>query len=177
MKSVSKPLSLLIALFSTVSVAQAWDPNNLVLPTENSPFHGNCSRTTGIVNITHFAHETDPLGSGSNKEKRRLATATFPDGEHLTLTIPARVGATFSGSPSLEAVIDGMNYQVQGSFNLTNWSETVTEITPAQSAGLPPLSDIDGDSNPDWEYRTFTLENDPLSGGFIRVGVEEAPVP
>ena len=131
----------------------------------------------GIPNIIHFATDTDPLGSGSNEGKRRLSTTTFPNGEHLTLTIPVRVGATFAGNPSPEATVDGITYQIQGTSDLVNWADSVIEITPAQSAGLPPLRDLDGDTFPDWEYRTFAIEIDGSSQRFFRIGFEESPAP
>ena len=153
-----------------------WADSHGLTPGSNDGFTHDANND-GVPNIVHFAFDTDPLGSGSSEGKRRLDTTSFPDGEHLTITIPVRVGASFTGSPSPEATIDGIMYQIQGSTNLNDWSASVTEVTPAQSAGLPALRDIDGDTNPDWEYRTFTLKNDSLSGGFIRVGVEEYAQP
>lgn len=91
---------------------------------------------------------------------------------HLTLTIAARSGAVFSGSPSpSSAPVDGVAYSVQGSTDLTSWSLPLVEATGAEiaalHASLPALPT-------GWTYRSFRPVS-PLSAApraFLRVQVQ-----
>jgi hypothetical protein len=84
----------------------------------------------------------------------------------------------FSGPGDLvSAAIDGVIYTIQGSDDLVDLTTmTVTEVTPALSAGLPALSVVPGDSG-SWEYRTFrtpdAITADPRD--FMRAMVEDGP--
>jgi hypothetical protein len=125
----------------------------------------------GVPNIQHFAFDTHPLTSaGSNEGKMRAAYIDIVGFGYtrFSITLPVRTGATFSGAPSLGATIDGITYTLQGSANLTSWDEPVYESPTAEADGLPPLRDIDGDGNPDWEYRNFHLKYDNFTEGFLR---------
>lgn len=42
----------------------------------------------------------------------------------------------------------------------------------ASRSGLPALRDIDGDGTPDWECRTFILDDPNLPSGFLRAVIE-----
>lgn len=114
----------------------------------------------GINNVLEFALDSDPSSSNSSgKVIQKIA-----DG-HLTLTLPVRIGATFTGSGPLSTAppVDMMVYQIEGSENLIDFTSGVTEVIPALSAGLPTL-------NTGWEYRSFRLTS-PISTsskGFLR---------
>jgi autotransporter-associated beta strand protein len=128
----------------------------------------------GKSNLLHFAFDTDPLGS--EPQPGRTAIATIPPvgtEDFLTLTIPVRGGAVFSGTP-LEASIDNIVYTALGSTNLQDpWDLQVVEVNPALDADLPALGDYDGTPGPDWEYRTFRLPTTVADEirGFLRMGV------
>ena len=136
----------------------------------------------GRLNIEEFAFDGNPLSTANDGKVVGKIGAVGGDNV-LTLTLPVRVGATFSGSPELTSGnIDGVSYTIQGTDDLIAWDVVVTEVAAgaerdAIQAGLPALSDIDGDTNPDWEYRTFrtpdTISADPVD--FIRAKVESAP--
>jgi len=101
--------------------------------------------------------------------------ATLTDASKvLTLTLPVRAGATFSGATEqVSNVVAGVVYTIQGSDTLAtaDWILAVTEITDptdkaAIQAGLPDLTDGN------WIYRTFrspgtTTDGDPRD--FLRV--------
>ncbi len=132
----------------------------------------------GLPNIGHFALDTDPLGNGIDEGKLRFELAT--DGgagdEYLTVTLPVRIGATFGGDP-ISATVDGIVYEISGDTDLQGADLTVVERTSVLDASLPPLSDLDGDGTPDWEYRSFRLSA-PVSAhirGFMWVNISPAP--
>ncbi|MEM7791492.1 MAG: DUF4457 domain-containing protein, partial [Verrucomicrobiota bacterium] len=125
----------------------------------------------GILNIDHFANDTNPLGSGVNEGKFRVGVDNIDSGEFLTVTRPVRLGTIFSGSPTLGSnTIDGVDYTVWGDDDLMlPFTLEVVEAGATLSSGLPTLRDINGDGNADWEYRTFRLSS-PISArsrGFI----------
>ena len=135
----------------------------------------------GRSNLEEFAFDGNPR-SGTNDGKVVSKVATLPsDGSKvLTLTVPVRRGASFSGATEqVSALIDGVIYTIQGSATLdaASWTLAITEITnsadvAAIQAGLPALSDINADSVADWIYRTFrtpgTLTDGSHPHDFIR---------
>jgi hypothetical protein len=132
----------------------------------------------GISNLAHFAFDTDPLGNGGNEGKQRLELATDGDSErYLTLTLPVRKNAVFSGSPP-QATIDGMIYRIPGDDDLAAPHTLGTvAVSPALDAGLPALGDYDGTAGADWEYQSFRL-SDPITvrpAGFILKEVSTTP--
>ncbi len=102
----------------------------------------------GMINLMEFALDGNPsLAADSGKSRTAIATAGAD--QALTLTIPVRTGAVFSGATAQTAGIDGIIYTIEGSDDLAGWSAMViSEVTPAASAGLPALST-------GWTYRTF----------------------
>ena len=112
----------------------------------------------GVPNIVHFAFDTDPLGNGSDEGKRRIAPAMINGDEYLTLTLPIRVGTTFSAGFPLVGTVPGMRYLIEGADDLRfPWTQSVQEVTPALRSGLPRLRDLSGGPESEWEYRTFRL--------------------
>jgi hypothetical protein len=90
----------------------------------------------------------------------------------MTLTLPVRNGATFAndGGDQLSALIDGIYYRVEGSLDLSVFANTVTEVTPTITAGLPALSS-------GWTYRSFRAPGTvpTVSRTFLRVKASETP--
>ncbi len=95
--------------------------------------------------------------------------------DYLTLTLPIRVGASFSGDPLISDATDGLIYSILADTDLEDpWDLEVVELVPALDTGLPALGDYDGSAGADWEYRTFRLA-DPFGThrrAFMKTGVE-----
>ncbi|MCX6879754.1 MAG: autotransporter-associated beta strand repeat-containing protein [Verrucomicrobia bacterium] len=116
----------------------------------------------GRSNLEEYAFDGNPL-SGANAGKVLAKVATLTDASKvLTLTLPVRSGASFSGTTQQVSLsIDGIVYTIEGSDTLEAepWNLAVEEITGADAvaiqAGLPALSDVNGDLTADWTYRTF----------------------
>ena len=123
----------------------------------------------GISNLAEFAFDDEPL-SGAASGKIAAKIETISGSPYLTLTLPVRDGAVFSGPGDLvSAPVAGVTYTIQGSTDLAGFaSMDLVEVTPALTAGLPsPLST-------GWSYRTFRTP-DPtgsLSRQFIRALAE-----
>jgi autotransporter-associated beta strand protein len=132
----------------------------------------------GKNNLQEFGLDGDPL-NGANDGKVVGKVATLVDTSAvLTLTLPVRAVATFSGAgEQVSAAIDGVVYNIQGSDDLADFTTmAVSEITGADATaiqlGLPALSSTA------WTYRTFrtpgtVTEPDPKD--FLRAGVVAAP--
>jgi len=134
----------------------------------------------GKPNFFHFALAQDPLGSAAPQERIRSELVNESQETQLTLTLPVRVGAVFSGNPPTSAPIDNLLYTIHGDEDLVPpWGDLpVQEVTPALSSGLPALADLDGVDGPDWEYRTFRATIPDVANrevGFMWVEVREAP--
>jgi autotransporter-associated beta strand protein len=131
----------------------------------------------GRTNSQEFALDGDPL-SGTNDGKVVAKVATLPSDSSrvLTLSLPVRTGAVFSGPGDLvSTAIDGLTYSIQGSDDLGDFtSMTITEIigddATSVQTGLPALS------SSAWSYRTFRSPgtvNDGDPRDFLRVKVEQ----
>jgi len=127
----------------------------------------------GRSNLAEFAFDGNPLnGANDGKVVGKVATLLSNGDRVLTLTLPVRRGAVFSGATEqVSALIDGVIYTIQGSNTLdsASWTLAVTEITGTDAiaiqAGLPALSDLNNDSLTDWTYRTFRSPGTVTSGG------------
>ena len=127
----------------------------------------------GVTNLEEFALDGNPA-SGASTGKVRSRIEAVGGQQALVITLPVRTGATFDANPGpgLDATVaaDGVTYLIQGSNNLTNFDQGVTEVTPASAANMPGLSDPSK-----WSYRTFRLNGTvPTRGakGFLRVVVQ-----
>lgn len=130
----------------------------------------------GLENILEFAIDSSPLTSTSDG-KVRLAVADVDPGAPvdlaLTLTLPVRNGAAFSGPGDLvSAAVDHLIYSIQGSTGLSDFTTlNVTEVSPALSSGMPALS-------PGWSYRSFRAPGNPGNpnkAAFLRLNVADSP--
>lgn len=118
----------------------------------------------GLSNLLEFAFDGNPASATSTGK-----IVTKLDADHLTLTLPVRSGAVFSGTgPLTSAAIGDLIYRIDGSAALSGFTAGVEETT-ALSAGLPALST-------GWTYRTFRLTA-PVSSapkGFLRANANDA---
>ena len=136
----------------------------------------------GKDNLYEFAFDGNPL-SGINDGKIVGKVATVGGNQVLTLTLPVRNGAIFSDSfgDELSALIDGVYYRIEGDETLVPFADTIDEVTggdaTAIQAGLPGLSDINGDTVADWTYRTFRAPGtvSTVSKAFLRAKASETP--
>jgi len=115
----------------------------------------------GKTNLYHFALDTEPLTNVVD-ENSNLQSESVEDAEdnenYLTLTIPVRKGASFSGSPLTSGSIDGIQYTIVATSELTaNSPDLVVEEITAITSGMPTLGDYDDVSGADYEYHSFRL--------------------
>ncbi|MEK7949933.1 beta strand repeat-containing protein [Luteolibacter soli] len=108
----------------------------------------------GMSNLGEFAFDSLPL-AGASSGKIVSKIATIGGQQVLTLTLPVRTGAVFTGATEKTSqLIDGVVYRIQNSGNLLTFPLEVIEVTGADAtaiqAGLPALTPGGG-----WAYRTF----------------------
>lgn len=119
-----------------------------------------------IPNLLHFAHNTAPLGSGTDEGKHRAGPADDGGVTYFTLTLPFRTGAVFTGSPPT-ATIDGITYTVLGELDLNGTGHPMVERgAGADSSGLPPVG-------AGYEYRSFRTTDATLPRAFSRVRISK----
>ncbi|WP_338289937.1 autotransporter-associated beta strand repeat-containing protein [Luteolibacter sp. LG18] len=123
----------------------------------------------GLSNLAEFALDGDP-SSATNTGKVRVAVANVSGDNVLTITLPVRLGASFTaGGDLVSAAVDGVVYKIQGSTDMVDFTTTnVTEVTPALISGMPGLTS-------GWEYRTFRLPGTVTANpkGFLRAAIAE----
>ena len=132
---------------------------------DRDPAAGADPDKDGHSNFEEYAFDGDPR-SGVNAGKIIGKVVTLPsDGSMVfVLTVPVRRDANFNLSSVglVSDPINGVIYTIQGSATLgaASWILPVSELPnladiAAIQAGLPALSDINGDGTPDWTYRCF----------------------
>ncbi|WP_367873251.1 beta strand repeat-containing protein [Luteolibacter sp. Populi] len=136
--------------------------------TDNPDFDGD-------NNLVEFALKGDPMTGKSNTQvASKLASVGGQTA--LTLTLPVRNTATFSGLTEKVAAVDGVTYRIQAGDNLNGWTLEVSEVIGADAAAiqadLPVLQPLSG-----WTYRTFrspgAVSGDPIE--FIRLQITPTP--
>jgi len=135
----------------------------------------------GQNNITEFALDGNPNSGATNNKilsQSAVVTAGGTD-KYLVLTLPVRngvTGFTVSGGELVSNTVDGVTYHIQGSIDLSTWTQSVSEVTDptAKSAiesHLPTTTDAG------WTYRTFRspspIATDPKQ--FLRAVIEAQP--
>ena len=128
----------------------------------------------GKNNLYEFAFDGNPL-SAANDRKVVGKIATVGGDQVMTLTLPVRAGATFSPDSGdlLSALIDGIQYRIEGSVDLGTFNKNIAEVIPAITAGLPsPITT-------GWTYRTFTFAAPgtvpTVPKAFLRAKISETP--
>lgn len=131
----------------------------------------------GVANVVEFATDGDPLSGEANGKIRSIITdvdSGAPVDNALTITLPVRAGAVFSGpGDQVSASVDGILYRIQSSTDLSDFtSPNVTEVTD-NAAILTELS-LPALSGAGWTYRTFRAPGTPGTDAkeFIRIVAE-----
>ena len=88
----------------------------------------------------------------------------------LVMTLPVRSGATFTSDGGDQiASQDGVDYRVEGSFELLQWTLAISEVVENENFAnpLPELSE-------GWEYRSFRVpgQTSDTPRAFLRVVTE-----
>jgi len=125
----------------------------------------------GRNNLGEFAFDSDPL-SGAASGKVVGKVATVGGSPVLTLTLPVRTGATFSGATEqVSTLVDTLVYRIQGSDDLATFGLVISEVIGGDATtiqtGMPSLST-------GWTYRTFRTPGTVVDGDpqdFIRAKV------
>jgi autotransporter-associated beta strand protein len=124
----------------------------------------------GAPNLSEFAVGSDPLDDASRGLFEVRAEDTLADVDaldELTLTLPARAGASFTADGAgLTAVVDGVRYRVDGSLDLAGFASAVEEVTPALGNTIPPSG---------YTLHTFRLvaSNGANGPGYLRLRVTD----
>lgn len=131
----------------------------------------------GLSNLAEFAFGGSALDAGSRPAPVAEALTDDDGQSHLALTLPLRVGATFTGAgEQVSAVLDGLVYRVQCSADLVDFiSRPVVEVpgpeAVALQAGLPPAPAGYAHRS----FRSATPRGPDNPREFLRVKVDIAP--
>lgn len=142
----------LVKTAATNSPFQDWMSTNFPLVSPNGA--GDDPDGDGVNNLAEFAFSGNP-GDGSNNGLKRFGIEDVGGTNHLTYTFACRSGATFAGTAPAIASVDGVDYSVRASLDLSAFTLAVDEVSPAITTGLPaaPVG---------YTYRTFRV-TDPQS--------------
>ncbi|MEO5916417.1 MAG: autotransporter-associated beta strand repeat-containing protein [Luteolibacter sp.] len=124
----------------------------------------------GSINLAEFAFDGSPVSAASTS---RIAARILAIGGQkvLTLTLPVRNGATFSGTTELvSTAIDGMVYHIQGGNDLSSWNGVVAEV-PAENLATVQNGIAAPESG--WTNRSFYLSASAATTGFLRAKVQD----
>ena len=104
----------------------------------------------GSNNLMEFALAGDPLSS-SNNGLTLVKVQNVAGAPALTLTLAVRKGAIFATGTNntQEASVDGVIYRIEGSTDLSTWTDIITEVSPAIPGSLPSVAPAG------YEYHTF----------------------
>jgi fibronectin-binding autotransporter adhesin len=124
----------------------------------------------GSINLAEFAFNGSPV-SGATGSRPVAGFHSIGAQRVLTLTLPVRNGATFSGTTErVSSTVDGVVYRIQGGGDLSSWNGVVAEV-PAENRATVQ----DGIAPPEsgWTNRSFYLLPGAATTGFLRATVEE----
>lgn len=123
----------------------------------------------GRTNLEEFAVASDPLVGDSNNVIGSVGDAdgAGPQTSVFVMTLPVRDGSVFQRDGNdLVASASGVNYRIEGSFDLLDWTLAISEVTPNAtfSNPLPPLPT-------GWSYRSFRVpgQTSDTPRAFLRV--------
>lgn len=128
----------------------------------------------GLDNITEFALDGAPL-SGLQGGKVVSKLATIGGQQVMTLTLPVRNGAAFTGTTTLvSGAVDGVIYSIQGTATLSGFPLQVQEVTGADATALQGSLNLPAVST-GWSYRSFRLAGDASTAakGFLRAVITQ----
>lgn len=116
----------------------------------------------GRTNLSEYAFAGNPLSPMSDGNiVSKLVTLNGQ--QVLTLTLPIRTTATFAGGTGEEAStgsLEGVFYRIQGSTDLTNWTQNVNQITdPTELATVQGTIATTKPLETGWTYRSFYVVN------------------
>ncbi len=124
----------------------------------------------GASNMAEFALGGNPLDPGDQGiyigETQDPAAQSGP-----VLTIATHAGAAFASvaGGAMSASVGSIIYRIEGSHDLSAWADSVTEVKPALSSGLPAAP-------AGYEYHSFQTGIPPgVSRGFLRLKLSPAP--
>jgi hypothetical protein len=128
----------------------------------------------GATNLQEFALGGNPQ-SATNPGISSAKLRDQGGSPALTFTLAVRTGASFTAGPdnTRVATIDGITYRIEGSTDLATWTNTITEVVPALTDGLPAAPPSG------YEYHSFRTAG-PVSTTpreFIRANVVEVTPP
>ena len=116
----------------------------------------------GTTQLAEFAFGTDPAsGASLPVQLVEVEEGALPADERLSITFLRRTGGSGSGATY---TADGITYTVEGSLDLTGWTEPVESA--ANPAGLPSAP-------ADYEWATYRHASPIEDQAFLRVRVEE----
>ncbi len=122
---------------------------------------------SGVANILQFALGGDVLDPSKNGIQQ-IFTKDASIADNLVLTVAVRSGATFVGSPSPGATLDGITYTILGSSDLSAFTTGVEEVAVQNGSGsvIAPLG---------YTLKSFRLVQAPAlsSKGFMRVEITQ----
>ncbi|MFM2242826.1 MAG: hypothetical protein RLZ97_1681 [Verrucomicrobiota bacterium] len=104
----------------------------------------------GASNLEEFAFSGDPTDGGNNGLSR-FGIEDVSGTDYLTLTFACRAGAVFSGGGPAVASVDGVDYTVRASLDLSSFTTPIVEVVPAITTGLPETAPSG------YSYRTFRI--------------------
>jgi beta-glucanase (GH16 family)/lysophospholipase L1-like esterase len=154
---------------TALSPFESWARANNLSPGIDSTLTG--TNSSGVPNLWTFAFDGTRSSQAGSSEKFGHGFNQFGEFGALSMTMPIKYGASFSGAAAQAASIAGVEYEIQGSTNLVDWNFPV-EAAPLNTSGMPALS-VGGVAG--YEYRTFRLRASAAQDkGFIRAVVRPA---
>lgn len=155
----------LVKTAATNSPFQDWMSTNFPLVSPNGA--GDDPDGDGVNNLAEFAFSGNP-GDGSNNGLKRFGIEDVGGTNHLTYTFACRSGATFAGTAPAIASVDGVDYSVRASLDLSDFTLAVDEVSPAITTGLPAAP-------AGYTYRTFRVTDSQSTNPKAFIQVKTSP--
>jgi autotransporter-associated beta strand protein len=164
-------IELVYAPASSLTAYQTWTSDKGLTPLNRDPAAD--ADGDGQNNRVEFALNGDPH-SGTNSAQIFGKVASVGGSQVLTITLPVRSTALFSGSTEKTLTADGLTYRVQATDDLNSWNLLiVSEVTGSDATAIRNSLGLSLTSGA-WTYRVFRSPG-PVSGDpreFLRVLVD-----